>query len=103
MDAGDAVWVPAKAGTTEVIQRAFSLVKSRDDPCSARLASFLQRLLGGSARSSGESFRRRFNFVQHYQDPSIYLKIILPGAVAGMAIGYGTVRFGKPTAPKERV
>ena len=41
--------------------------------------------------------------VQHYQDPSIYWKIILPGAVAGMAIGYGTVRFGKPPASKEQV
>ena len=32
----------------------------------------------------------------HYQDPSYYLKIILPGAITGMVVGYGTVRYGKP-------
>ena len=31
----------------------------------------------------------------HYEDASIYWKIILPGAVTGAIVGYGTVRFGK--------
>jgi hypothetical protein len=33
---------------------------------------------------------------EHYRDASIYWKIILPGAVTGMTVGYGIVRFGRP-------
>ena len=32
-----------------------------------------------------------------YNDASIYWKIILPGAVTGMTVGYGIVRFGRPS------
>jgi hypothetical protein len=31
----------------------------------------------------------------HYQDPSIYWKIILPGSVTGLIVGYATVRYGR--------
>lgn len=34
----------------------------------------------------------------HYEDPSIYWKIIAPGAVTGMLVGYCIVRFGRPPA-----
>ena len=34
------------------------------------------------------------NAVQ-YEDPSMYWKIILPGAAMGMIVGYATVRFGR--------
>lgn len=37
---------------------------------------------------------------KHYNDTSMYWKIILPGAVAGIAVGYGTVRFGRPAAAR---
>jgi drug/metabolite transporter (DMT)-like permease len=36
---------------------------------------------------------------QHYSDPSIYWKIILPGAITGMTVGFGTVRFGRRASP----
>ena len=36
--------------------------------------------------------------VSFYNDASIYWKIILPGAVTGMTVGYGIVRFGRPSA-----
>ena len=32
-----------------------------------------------------------------YGDATIYWKIILPGAVTGMTVGYGIVRFGRPS------
>lgn len=37
-----------------------------------------------------------------YEDPSIYWKIILPGAVTGMTVGYGIVRFGRPASASSR-
>jgi hypothetical protein len=39
--------------------------------------------------------------VTHYEDPSIYWKIILPGALAGMIVGYGTVRYGKAARARD--
>ena len=36
--------------------------------------------------------------VSFYNDASIYWKFILPGAVTGMTVGYGIVRFGRPSA-----
>lgn len=41
------------------------------------------------------------NASQH-QDPSIYWKIILPGAATGMIVGFAIVRYGRPApAPAE--
>jgi MFS-type transporter involved in bile tolerance (Atg22 family) len=31
----------------------------------------------------------------HYENPSYYWKIILPGTLTGVFVGYATVRFGK--------
>ena len=38
-----------------------------------------------------------------YEDPSMYWKIILPGAAMGAIVGYATVRFGRPKRPPEAV
>jgi hypothetical protein len=40
--------------------------------------------------------------VTHYHDPSIYWKIILPGSLTGMIVGYGTVRYGRPARAAAR-
>ncbi|HEX9638957.1 MAG TPA: hypothetical protein VGB99_15610, partial [Acidobacteriota bacterium] len=40
--------------------------------------------------------------VEHYKDPSIYWKIILPGAITGMTVGFGIVRFGRPAGTPKR-
>jgi hypothetical protein len=37
----------------------------------------------------------------YYGDPSMYWKIILPGALTGLLVGYGTVRFGRPAPSKK--
>lgn len=39
----------------------------------------------------------------HYEDPSMYWKIILPGATMGAIVGYATVRFGRPKCATESV
>lgn len=33
--------------------------------------------------------------VRYYQNSSYYWKIILPGALAGLVVGYATVRYGR--------
>jgi hypothetical protein len=37
----------------------------------------------------------------YYENPSYYWKIILPGAITGMIVGYATVRYGRRAVPKE--
>ena len=36
-------------------------------------------------------------------DPSIYLKIILPGSITGAMVGYATVRFGRRAGMKQKI
>lgn len=36
----------------------------------------------------------------YYDDPSLYWKIIAPGAVTGLIVGYAVVRYGRPPHSK---
>ena len=40
--------------------------------------------------------------VRHYDNPSYYWKIILPGALTGLFVGYATVRYGRAPRPAIR-
>ncbi len=61
-----------------------------------RTGSFGKGVLIGAVVATALAIPVAIMNANYYENTSYYWKIILPGAVTGMMVGYATVRYGRP-------